>query len=353
MKIDKNELSRKITQIKGIVPKTTTIEALQGVLLKDGYLIASNTEVTVKAKLESAEGTPFIIPAKVFDLIGSLPSGELTMECKDDTVSLQVGKIKNKFKTHLAEQFTYDRQSFSGKNVAAIPAATLLKAISHVNYAIPAVGSNPIMTGMFFECTSGRLNLVGLDGHRIAWDSVELDAEFQFIVPKSAVEKMLQLDLQGDIRISCDKHGALFETDDYEIYTRLIEGTYFPYAKMFNYGDISMEVEKRSLLEAINRAKLCGTVEDKAPVLLDVTGTAIQITYRNSLTDYHEEVQTLSDAGEGLRIAFNPRLLLDSLKAFECENVLLSFATAKTPAIIKAEDSDMTALILPVNSKEV
>lgn len=122
---------------------------------------------------------------------------------------------------------------------------------------------------------------------------------------------------------------------------------------MFNYGDISTEVEKRSLLEAINRAKLCGTVEDKAPVLLDVTGTAIQITYRNSLTDYHEEVQTLSDAGEGLRIAFNPRLLLDSLKAFECENVLLSFATAKTPAIIKAEDSDMTALILPVNSKEV
>lgn len=46
MKIDKNELSRKIAQIKGIVPKTTTIEALQGVLLKDGYLIASNTEVT-------------------------------------------------------------------------------------------------------------------------------------------------------------------------------------------------------------------------------------------------------------------------------------------------------------------
>ena len=137
------------------------------------------------------------------------------MECKDDTVSLQVGKIKNKFKTHPVEQFTYDRQSFSGKNVAAIPAATLLKAISHVNYAIPAVGSNPIMTGMFFECTGGRLNLVGLDGHRIAWDSVELDAEFQFIVPKSAVEKMLQLDLQGDIRISCDKHGALFETDDY------------------------------------------------------------------------------------------------------------------------------------------
>ena len=83
MKIDKNELSRKIAQIKGIVPKTTTIEALQGVLLKDGYLIASNMEVTVKAKLESAEGTPFIIPAKVFDLIGSLPSGELSMECKE------------------------------------------------------------------------------------------------------------------------------------------------------------------------------------------------------------------------------------------------------------------------------
>ena len=77
MKIDKNELAKKIGQLKGIVPSKTTSEALRGVLYKDGYLIASNTELTVKAKLEAEESNPdgrFIIPEKAFDLISNMPN---------------------------------------------------------------------------------------------------------------------------------------------------------------------------------------------------------------------------------------------------------------------------------------
>lgn len=352
MIIDKNELSKKIVHLKGIVPKNTNNDALQGVLVKDGYLIASNTELTVKAKLEGIQGKTFIIPAKAFELISNLPPGELSMECEKEVVTLQMGKIKNKFKTHPAENFVYDRQSFSGGNSIAVSAERLKEVVSHVIYAVPVNSGNQTMEGVFFDCSSGKLNLVGLDGHRIAWDCLELDGDFKCIVPKAAVEKILQLDLQGDVHISYDNNAALFETDDYEIYTRLIAGDYFPYQKMFNHGNIDTAVGKRVLLDAINRAKLCGAQEDKAPVLLDMKGTNIQITYKNSLADYHEEVQTQMDVGNGLKIAFDPKLLLDCLKAFSCENVSISFATAKTPAIIKAEDSDMTALVLPVNFKE-
>lgn len=38
MRINKSELSKKIGQLKGIVPSRTTIEALKGVLCSDGYL---------------------------------------------------------------------------------------------------------------------------------------------------------------------------------------------------------------------------------------------------------------------------------------------------------------------------
>ena len=55
MRINKSELSKKIGQLKGIVPSRTTIEALKGVLCSDGYLIASDTNLTVKAKLEGME----------------------------------------------------------------------------------------------------------------------------------------------------------------------------------------------------------------------------------------------------------------------------------------------------------
>lgn len=352
MKISKIELARKISQLKGIVPKKTTINALQGILVQDGYLIASNTELTVKATLEGIDGDNFIIPAKAFDLITNLPAGDVSVTCDGDVVTIQMGSIKNKFKTLPVEQFAYARSDIDTNKEDVIPADELKKAISHVTYAISENMGNRTMEGVFFECKDGKLNLVGLDGHRIAWDSLDMNGSFEMIVPKPAVEKIMQLDMQGNVSISHDKYGAVFRTEDYEIYTRLIEGNYVNYRTLFTEGEIQTAVEKKALLDAINRAKLCGAQEDKAPVLLNVSGQNINITYKNQTADYTEDISTQIDVGDGLKIAFDPTLVMECVKAFECENISISFTSRKHPAIIHAEDSDMTALVLPVNFKE-
>ena len=253
MRLDKNELTKKISQMKSILPKNPSMGALQGILLKDGYVTASNTEVTVKAKLEGVEGCPGVIPAKMIDFISSLPAGDMVLDFHQDMVVLEMGEIKNKFKTFPADGFAYERQNFSGQMLTSVSAARLKKAMGHVINAIPTGSNNQMMNGMYFECKSGRLNIVGLDGHRAVWDSLELDGDFQFIVPKATVEKLLQLDLNGDIRISCDQYAAIFETEDYEVYTRLIDGNYFAYRKMFIFGEIHTSIEKKLLVDAINR----------------------------------------------------------------------------------------------------
>lgn len=102
MKIDKNELAKKIGQLKGIVPSKTTSEALRGVLYKDGYLIASNTELTVKAKLEAEESNPddrFIIPEKAFDLISNMPNGIIELIPTEGQLTIKMDKIKNVYNT--------------------------------------------------------------------------------------------------------------------------------------------------------------------------------------------------------------------------------------------------------------
>lgn len=357
MKIDKNELASKLGQLKSIVPTRTTIDALKGVLFKDGYLIASDTELTVKAKLEGIQDTSmvsqsFIIPSKAFELIRSLPSGELELEIDADTVTIKQGKIKNKFKTLPAAQFAYSRDSIEGESTATIPADKLKSAISHVLYAVSADSGNKIMTGVYMNCSGGKLNFVGLDGHRIAWDSISYSGDFSMIVPKTALDNLLKLDLDGDISIFLDKYGALFKTEEYEIYTRLIEGQYFKYEDMFKAGDIGTIVDRRIFADAINRARLCGSDEDKAPVIFELDGDVIHISFRNQTADYKEDIPTLTECTGNIKIAFAPRLLIDSLKSFSCDNVTMDFASAKMPVIIKAEDSDMTALVLPVNFKE-
>ena len=77
MKVQKYEIARVIDKLKSIVQKNDQFPALGGILVKDGYLIASNSEITMKVKLEASEGSCFIIPMKAFDLIKNLPDGEI------------------------------------------------------------------------------------------------------------------------------------------------------------------------------------------------------------------------------------------------------------------------------------
>lgn len=51
MKVKKYELVRIIDKLKSVVQKNTVHPALGGVLVKEGYLIAANGEITIASKL--------------------------------------------------------------------------------------------------------------------------------------------------------------------------------------------------------------------------------------------------------------------------------------------------------------
>lgn len=108
MKIQKTELAAKLNQIKGVVPKKTTMPILQGILVKEGYLIANNLEMTIKAKLEGTEDECFIIPERAFDLINNLPDGEIDITISGgNTMTIKADKIKNKYQTMVQDHSRY------------------------------------------------------------------------------------------------------------------------------------------------------------------------------------------------------------------------------------------------------
>jgi len=134
MKIQKAELAAKLNKIKGVVPKKTTMPVLQGILVKDGYLIANNMEMTVKAKLEGIEGECFIIPERAFDLISNLPDGEVDISLTaENIITIKVDKIKNKYQTMDPEQFPTTNMQ-TDENQFTIKANILLESMKRVSY---------------------------------------------------------------------------------------------------------------------------------------------------------------------------------------------------------------------------
>lgn len=346
MKIQKTDLAQKLNKIKGAVPKKTTMPVLQGILVRDGYLIASNMEMTVKAKIEGTEGESFIIPERAFDLINNLPDGEMEISAAaGNIITIKADKIKNKYQTLDPAQFPTTASQDEGSELR-IKAEMLLESMKRVSYAVPAQNTNTVMTAMCLQAAGGQLNFAGLDGHVLAWDKIDYDGEFELLIPKNTVDKMKSLGLSGEVQIRHNKTGAVFITEDFEIYTRLIEGEYFKYQTLFKELPLHTVVSRIALLDAMTRAKMC--TEERCPVRFEMDGGALSLSIKDNTTDYYETIELQEDIAEALTIGFDARLVLETLKAFDCENVGLSFGGPKLPMIVEAEDSDFKTIVLPV-----
>lgn len=222
MKVQKYEIARVIDKLKSIVQKNDQFPALGGILVKDGYLIASNSEITMKVKLEASEGSYFIIPMKAFDLIKNLPDGEIDISATDkNVVMIKIGAIKNKYQSYPPEEFNFD--------ITEDPEA----------------------------------------------DGVEL-----------------------------------------------------------------------------NGKKIMEATEEKQPAVFQIEDDVLNISIRDKLADYQEQVPLQETVCKSIRLGFDSRLVLETLKAFTCDNIALGFTSPRTPMIVEAEDSDMKAMVLPVAIRE-
>lgn len=346
MKIQKAELAQKLNKIKGVVPKKANQPALQGILVKDGYLTANNLEMTVKTKIEGAAGEFFIIPERALDLINNLPDGEMEISViKNNTIVIKADKIKNKYQTIDPEQFPVTAAEETG-NELIMEADALLESMRRVSYAIPAQGGNAAMYAMCMQAGDGKLNFVGLDGHVLAWDKVDYEGEFELLIPKNTVERLKSIGLSGKVQIKHNKKSAVFITEDFEVYTRLMDGAYFKYRTMFSELPMRTAVSRMELLDAMVRAKMC--TEERCPVRFELEDDTLNLSIKDNITDYHETIGLKKSMEEALTIGFDAKLVLETLKAFDCENVKISFGGPRLPMIVEAENSNFKALVLPV-----
>jgi DNA polymerase III sliding clamp (beta) subunit (PCNA family) len=327
------------------------ISALQGILVKDNSLIANDLEMLIKTKIEGAEGESFIIPERALTLINNLPDGEIEITAdSDNTVVIKSDKIKNTYRSFSPQDFPLPELEGEKDNQFTIKSSVLLESIKRVSYAVAEQSPHPVLQSLLLRAEARVLNFVGVDGHVIAWDRVDYDGEFELLIPKSAINRFQLLGLTGDVSIKFNANGALFSTNECEIYTRLSDGEFVEYRRLFDKLPLHTYLARTEMLDAVVRAKACA--KDRIPVRFEIEDDVLHISLRDEATDYHEMVYLAEKLTEKLVIYFDAKLVIETLKAFDCENIGLQFAGPKYPMIIEAEDSDFKALVLPVAVKE-
>ena len=163
------------------------------------------------------------------------------------------------------------------------------------------------------------------------------------------VSKILSGEADSEVRLYFTANHIVFEFDDTVVVSRLIEGEYFRIEQMLsNDYETKVRINKRELLNCIDRATLLVKEGDKKPIIINIQDEMMELKIKSEKGTMDEEIM-ITKEGKDLLIGFNPKFLIDALRVIDDEEADLYFMNAKAPCFIKDEGESYVYLILPVN----
>lgn len=358
----KNDLLKAINISLKAVPVHSTMPILECILIdathQDIRFITNDMELGIETLVQGRvdEGGVVAVQAKMFsDIVRKLPDNNVMISV-DDRFNVYIVCEKSKFVISglSGEDFAYLPAIERDKSVA-ISQFTLRQIISQTIFSISAVETNRLMTGELFEISGDVFRVISLDGHRISIRKTGLQRSYddmKVIVPGKTlneISKILTGDIDDIIDMYITDNHILFEMPDTIIVSRLIEGKYFAVDQMISGDyDTVVRINRQMMLRCIDRASLFVKEGDKKPIILEITDENCSISIESPLGAMREDID-IEKQGRDLLIGFNPRFLLDALKAIDDEEITMYMTNAKSPCTIRDAEYSYTYLILPVN----
>lgn len=358
----KSNLLSGLQIVSKAVPNKTTMSILECILVdatkNDIKLTANDMELGMETTIEGTilEKGIIALDAKMFlDIVRKLPDSEVTIESD------------NFFKTFIrCEKANFTIIGKSGDDFSYLPEVekndqvmisqfTLKELIRQTIFSISDNDNNKMMTGELFDIHDNELKVVSLDGHRISIRKVELKDHYdnhRMIIPGKTlneISKIIPGDADQDVVISFTNNHVLFEFDQTLVVSRLIEGEYFKVEQMLSSDyETKVTVNKRELLDCIDRATLLVKEGDKKPIIINIQDGFMELKINSTLGSMNEEID-VTKQGRDLMIGFNPKFLIDALRVIDDEEVDLYMVNSKAPCFIKNEEESYIYLVLPVN----
>lgn len=296
------------------------------------------------------------LDARLFsEIIRKLPENEVTIT-SDEKLQATITCEKAQFSISGKDGEDYPYLPFVEKdNSICISQFTLKEVIKQTIFSIAQNENNRMMTGELFEINENILKVVSLDGHRISIRKIELKENYEkkkIVVPgKTLIEisKILSGETEDMVNIYFTKNHILFEFDDTIAVSRLIEGEYFRIEQMLSSDyETKIKINKKELLNCIDRATLLIKEGDKKPIIIGIDDTSMELKINSQIGSMNEQI-LINKEGKDILIGFNPRFLMDALRVIDDETITIYLVNPKAPCFIKDDTESYIYLILPVN----
>ncbi|MFC1655743.1 DNA polymerase III subunit beta [Patescibacteria group bacterium] len=361
---DQKDLANALNTVNKAISPNNTLPVLNNILLKaEGkklFLSATNLELAISLFIDADvrnEGS-ITIPARLItNYVSLLKNEKIEMQLTEGlSLSIKSKESETKIKGINADEFPLIPKIESPQTVKVATEA-LSQAILRTVFAASQNTAKPVLSGVALFVDKDVLKVVATDSYRLAEQKVNLETRsespVQSIVPAKTIQelgKVLGKDGHKEVEIEFSPSQILFKVGDVEITSRLIEGKFPAYEKIFpKTNKTKIEVLEEDLMQTVKRVSLFAR-ENNNNIKLSATNDGVLNLSTDETKVGEEKAQLpITINGDNNKIALNSQYLLDVLSYLDTDKVCVELNDDLSPAVIKpCKEEGYVYIIMPL-----
>ena len=362
--VERASLLEAVSRLQRVVGSKTSMPVLEGILISAEQgkvtLISYNLEMGMKKEIYAKCDEPgdIVINARLLaDILRRMngiqveisADSKLNCNIKSGEATFDIMGMAATDFPEMPSVVDENKISLEGKVLSDMVKGTVFAAAQNE-------GARPILTGLNMTITGGELQLVAIDGYRLAIrkEKVDIERELSFTVSARSIGEVTRLiDEQTDeVEINVGDRLISFNVEGYLFISRLFEGEFVNFKKTLPEGYKQLvTVNTRDLINTIERVSLLISESFSTPVRCYFNELNVVFTCATSMGRATETFNTKLE-GEKFEIGLNSRYLLEALRAIENESVKILFNGPNAGVIIAPTEGDeFTYMIMPMRLK--
>ncbi|MDD2743274.1 MAG: DNA polymerase III subunit beta [Rhodocyclaceae bacterium] len=354
IKTHRDTLLAPLQSVSGIVERRHTLPILSNVLLeKQGdklTLLATDIEIQITTSTIGAggegDGAVTVGARKLQEILRSLPEKtEVSLVLEEKRLQVRAGKSKFSLQTLPADDFPRMTIADGETQEFQLPQKAFRQLLGKTQYGMAAQDVRYYLNGLMLLVEGKELRAVATDGHRLAFASVEIEADLprqELILPRKTVLELnrLLLDSEDSLKITLATNQIRFAFGSVVLVSKLIDGKFPDYervvpASLRNH----MTVGRQTLMQAMTRAAIL-TNEKFRGVRVVLSENSLKLIAANAEQEEAQDEIEVNYQGEPIDVGFNVGYLLDVLNNISTEEVQWSFNDANSSALISIPGND-------------
>ena len=241
---EKDKILRAINSVTKAVASKTTMPILEGILIQTNdnqvKLTTYDLEIGIEYIIEcdvKEQGATVVNAIMFSEIIRKLPDTDIKIEINEkNLLVIECEGSLYKLATMNPDEFP-ELPQINIENSIEIEQNSLKDMIRKTIFAVSTEENRPIFTGCLFQINNNKLNVVAVDGFRLAWKSKFLQNkinDFTAVIPGRTLNEInkIILDSFDTVKIGVAKNQALFEMENCKVVTRLLDGEFLNYSSV-------------------------------------------------------------------------------------------------------------------------